>query len=356
MQMNRFRFNKPAALPRGRAGFTMIEMLGVLAVIVLLAAVAAQNVLESVKTARRDTEVSTMATLAAAFRTTIVENKSIPAAADWSDPVYTELAIASSKVATNASGWQRVMLFDPAFRVGTNSASVPPYTQGNSGSLEPVSPRVVLLSSLLWTLPTLGNDAVTFSNIWATPRYGVPAGWASSWGTSCPDLRIERMNLRDLFCCVVLENLDASNAAPYSLDTNGAASVPARQRRQMWVIKTTVLNLNYTNNSLQAREYITDDVSYTYEYGTWGRYVRYGPNSGVGWFGSMVDQFRTATQRSPALTYSKQQWVVDAMYQFLYNFGQWSLVNFPTTNGTPSFVMSCAATNALTTFGNNLIR
>ena len=297
-----------------------------------------------------------MGTLAAAFRTTIVGNKSIPAATGWDEAVIAELALPASKVATNAAGRQRLLLFDPAFRIGTNSSGVPPYTQGNAGSLEPVAPRVVLLSSLLWDLPSLGNDAVTFSNLWATPRFGVPAGWASTWGDTCPDLRIERMNLRDLFCCVVLENLDLSNAAPYSLGTNVSASVPVGTRRQMWVIKTTVLNLNYTNNTLQAREYLTDDVSYTYEYGAWGRYVRYGPNSGAGWFGTMVDQFRAATQRSPALTYSKQQWVVDAMYQFLFNFGQWSLVNFPATNGTPSFVMSCAATNALSIFGNDLIR
>jgi hypothetical protein len=69
----------------------------------------------------------------------------------------------------------------------------------------------------------------------------------------------------------------------------------------------------------------------------------------------MVDTFRSAAQRPPAQTYSKQQWVADAMYQFLYNFGQWSLIGFPMTN-PPSFVISCVATNALITFGNDLIR
>ena len=44
------------------------------------------------------------------------------------------------------------------------------------------------------------------------------------------------------------------------------------------------------------------------------------------------------------------------MHQFLYNFGQWSLVGFPATNSTPAFLMSCTATNALITFGTDLIR
>ncbi len=347
-----------SSLPsRRRAAFTLIEILCVLAIIVLLAAVAAKNVMESIKTARRDAEVASMGSLADAFRASIIDSKSIPAAANWHTGVFANLAIAPNKVTNTTAGTRRAFLYDPAFRVGTNTTSVPPYIQGNNGSLQPAAPRAVLLSSMYWALPTLGTDATTFSNLWATPRYGVPDGAAwDSWGTSCPDLHIERLDLRDLFACVVLENLDSSNAAPYSMESGVNTSVPAGTRRQMWVLKTSVLNLNYTNNTLQAREYVTEDVSYTYEYGAWGRYARYGPNSGAGWFGVMTDRFLAAAQRGTAQTYSKQQWVADAMCQFLYNFGQYSLVNFPATNGTPSFVMSCAATNALITFGNDLIR
>lgn len=350
---------KPLRQPAGRrrSGFTMIEMLGVLAIIMALAAVAAKNVLESVKTARRDSEVTTMSTLAESFRASVLENKCVPTAANWHTGVFANLNIAPNKVTNTTAGTRRVLLYDPAFRVGTNTTSVPPYTQTSNGSLQPVSPRVVLLSSLIYQLPSLGTDSATFSNIWFTPRFGVPDGWAAAWGEQCPDLRIERMDLRDLFCCVVLENLDTTTNASYSLETGTDASVPAGGRRELWVFKTTVLNLNYADNTLQAREYVNEDVSYTYEYGAWGRYARYGPTIGAGWFGTKVDEFLQAAKRPPTTqVYSKQQWVVDAMHQFLYNFGQWSLVGFPSTNSTPAFLMSCAATNALITFGNDLIR
>ena len=342
--------------PRHRAAFTLIEILCVLAVVVLLAAVAVQNVMQSITTSRRESEAAALSTVADAFRAAIVDNKSIPTAANWHTGVVAYLAVPPSKVTNTAAATRRVLLYDPAFRVGPATSSVPPYIQGNLGSLEPVSPRVVLLSTILGALPALGSDPTNFANIWNTPRDGVPDGWAASWGDTCPDLHIERLDLRDLFSCVILENLDYSNAAPYSLEAGADTNVPAGTRRQMWVIKPTVLNLNYTNNTLQAREYITEDVSYTYEYGSWNRYARCGPNTGVSAFGAMVDKFLAATQRGTAQTYSKQQWVVDGMYQFLYNFGQWSAVNYPATNSTPSFMMSCFATNAIITFGNDLIR
>jgi len=342
---------------RTRAGFTMIEMLAVLAVIVTLATIATMNVMESIKTARRDSEAASLVTLEDGLRTAIVQTKSIPAAAHWEDPVVDYLAMRPSSLTNTTIGTQRRLLYDPAFRVGTNTTSVPPFTQGNNGSLQPVSPRVVILSSLLWELPTLGTDAVTFSNIWNTPRMGVPAGWAAGWGTKCPDLSIERMDLRDLFSCVILENLDMSNAAPYSLETGVNASVPAGARKQMWVIKTTVVNFLNPDNTLQWREYVTQDASYTYEYGRWGRYTQYGPNRGCGWFGVMTDQFREAAA-PPGKTqrYPKQQWVADAMYDFLYNFGQWSLDSFVATNPAPGYIKSCAATNALITFGADLVK
>jgi len=44
------------------------------------------------------------------------------------------------------------------------------------------------------------------------------------------------------------------------------------------------------------------------------------------WFGQMVDSFLAAPPPpNGTRRYSNQQWVVDTMYTFLYDFGQWSL-------------------------------
>ena len=358
MRLKTSRPTQVASTPSRRQGFTMVEMLGVLAVLMVLATIGAENVLESIKNARRDGEAQTLQTIAGAFQASIVQNQSLPGASNWSDSVFAYLTISPDRVTNTVANTQRIFLYDPGFSVGTNATSVPPYTQGNAGSVEPAmtNARCLLISSLVGPLPTIGADATTFSNLWNTPNYGVPVGWTGAWLSAGADLHIQRMNLRSLFSRVVLENLDPTNTAYYSVGTNPVASVAPGTRVQAWLINSSAINFYTTNNSnsLLSREYIQANAGYTFEYGSWASQIQYGTPA---WFGQMASSFLLASCPPGKLQrYSKQQSVADAMYLFLYHFGQWSLDNFSTTNPAPGQTLSIAAASDLTNVAWDLIR
>ena len=354
-----------AAVLSGRSGFTVIEIIGVLSVMAILAGIVAVNVLNSITAKRREAEGAGMTTIASTLKTTILRTKYIPAQTNWAQVTASYLAMPVNKITTTEAGFQRVLLVDPALRLGTSSTSVLPYLQGVGGTLQPTTnARVILISSLRGALPTLDTtNTAVFSNIWNVAADGVPAGdaWAS-WANKGKDLRIIRMDLRNLFSRVVLENLDFYRAAPYSVETtNTLTSVPAGSRRELWLLNSTVFNFHFadTNNSLQGREYIVEDVSYTYENGRWGRFLWYGPNRHNGWFGEMVDRFLAAPKPTwDTRRFASQMWTIEAMYVFLWNFGQWSLDNFPSGPPwphTPAYELESAGAGSLISCSGDLL-
>lgn len=71
------------AITRRHGGFTLIEMIGVLAIISTLAAVLVPNVVKTVDEAVMDAEGKDLTTLASALDTYTSTNKRIPNAAGW---------------------------------------------------------------------------------------------------------------------------------------------------------------------------------------------------------------------------------------------------------------------------------
>jgi hypothetical protein len=234
---------------------------GVLAILAILAAVVAENVLTRMRNANRAAEGMSLTTLTGTLRTSIIQSKSLPAAANWAQAVASYLSLPINQVTATASGNPRLFLSDPNFQVGTNSALGLPYTQTQAGSLRPVSSRIVIVSSVGTALPPLANNTSSFSNIWNTLPNGVPAGWPSFWANNGPDLRIVRLDLGTLFHRVILQNLDLYNPAPYSIETtNTLTAVPTGGRQEMWFIHSTVINFHFNDNTLEAREPIVAPV------------------------------------------------------------------------------------------------
>ena len=318
-------------------------MLGVLAVVTMLGAVVAENILTRIRIASRDAEATTMTTLAGTLRSSIIRSKSLPASTNWAQAVASYLSLPINKVTTTAAGNTRLFLVDPDFHVGTNIALGLPYTQTRDGSVRPVNSRIAMVSSLATALPTIATtDRAAFSNIWNTLPNGVPAdsSWLPAWANRGRDLRILRFDLGRLFHRVILENLDPNLPAPYSIETtNTLTAVPIGGRQDTWFIHSTAINFHSNDNTLQAREQVVEDVSYSYENGRWQRYLLYGrsdPSLSTVWFGQMVDRFLVAPL-PPGMTntYPSKQWIIDAMYTFLYDFGQWSIETPAFSGGAP---------------------
>jgi type II secretory pathway pseudopilin PulG len=359
-------FQASAARPaRARGGFTMIETIGVLVIIALLATVITGQIITRIRIAARNAETATLAAMAQTLHQSVSRTKSLPAQNTLASFIADEMSQPLERVLrTRPSGNDRWFLVDPAARVGTNAASTLPFTQTAAGSRQPVGLRMLVVSSTGDPLPALPTATNAFSVIWNTAPGSVPTNFPADWAGNREDLKIQRMDLGAMFCRVILENVDYNRAAPYSVETtNTLRTVPTGSRREFWLLSGTVLNFHYPDigNTLQAREYITEDVGYTFENGRWGRYLRYGPNRGNGWFGEMVDRF-LAARPPPGATrrYSTQQWVVDAMYTFLYNFGGWSLESPPFHGGPPwphipGYEQSAAGAQGLADYSGDLL-
>lgn len=351
-----------------RAGFTVVELVGVLAIVAILAGLLAENLLEKMRLAAQETERTSLATLASTLEQYVIRTKSIPAVSALPATLAADLAVATERVANTAQGNPRWIWADPECRIGTNAVGTLSYVQSAQGStVQPQRLRLVILSSVGAPLPAAVTSPTStqFAQAWNTVRGSVPEFLSSTWGGRPDDLNVQRVEIGTLFCRVVLENLDGNYDAWYSVDeTNNLASIPkltglVSNNRIFWLVRGTVLNFHYPDQTLQAREYIMDDVGYTFENGRWGRYLRYGPNRSSGWFGEMVDKFLAAPPPPGATRrYATQQWVIDAMYHFLYCFGQWSLDNFyggPPWPHIPGYEQANAGATGLADYSSDLL-
>ena len=182
-----------------RNGFTLIEMIGVLAIIGVLATLMAPNAIRAIDRAAVKAEAATLATLAHSLKSYLAENAALPANASWTTALATYTDLNASSLATNKRQVARVLIYDPA--------SVP-------------APRALFLSGLRGglTLPSSSNinTAARFAALWDTPDGEIPptSSW-SAWSTwnavsgSADYLLIERVNLKPIY----LDELRPSSVA-----------------------------------------------------------------------------------------------------------------------------------------------
>jgi len=210
-----------------RAGFTMIEMIGVLAVIAILASVITPNALRAIERAAVTAEAQTLRNLGGQVKLYLSAQGTAPTSANWTVALGNYADLSPSDIAVNKRQIARVYLTDPAV--------VP-------------TRRVIILSSMRTglALPTAANinTAVRFQDIWQTADGALPTalswgGWAA-WSTvssSGEFLRIERVNLSSVYntdlqsFTITLNNRGAATASYNIVLADGtiqaAVNVPA---------------------------------------------------------------------------------------------------------------------------------
>ncbi|MCB1125960.1 MAG: type II secretion system protein [Verrucomicrobiae bacterium] len=339
-------------------GFTLLEILGVLAVIAILGVFVAQSAIVRMRDEARRSEHLSLVNMSQALRDAVPRQRGLPAAVGLSDLVALELQIPPDRAEETPQGHRRRFLLDPALRLGTNINLTAPYTQSAAGSLQPVSPRGMIVSCLARDVPSDLN----FDTVWDLAKGTVPAGM----NVDAEDFFVQRLDLRGVFHRLILNNVDRDHVGLYAIDGFGHQWVEVGTRREAWFFHGTTVTLYYANGDLQAREVLMEDTSYVHEHGQWGRQVIYGGRPAAGSFGELVEAFLNAPPPSDPKFGANQQAVIDEFYEYMWTYAIWAMGSPPavaqfekggTTSDTqvPPFRILNDCDARMAAFTNNLI-
>ena len=261
-----------------RRGFTLIEMIGVLAVMAVLAAVLLPALLKETDVAVSNQETATLQSFATGLQNYIMRNRSIPSETNWFSVVATEYGLDTNDVAINPRHLARAFLIDPSGWF-TNVPSGAAYNQTSGGTtVAPGNARLIILSVLgnvaIPSLLASGRPyAADFNATWNAAPNTIPASsipwssWSSSGGRAA-DIIIQRINLGPLFNHLVLNNTDPTNA-PYSIDGNTNYLTQVNPQLNAWFLTSTVFNLYLANTNLEASQILLQDSSWWFTAGVW---------------------------------------------------------------------------------------
>src|SRR5512133_1515340 len=126
---------------------TLIEMIGVLTVVAILAAISLTFTIRHLDQVASDREVAALGTLGGALESYITRTRQIPgvADADWGSKVATESGLDTSAVTNNFRRCRRVLWADPSGWLSTNLPYVQTYQTATNIIAPPANARVMLI-------------------------------------------------------------------------------------------------------------------------------------------------------------------------------------------------------------------
>jgi len=158
-------------------GFTLVELIGVMAILAILASFITPNVINQLRSARRDAEDQQLLNIAQGIELYLRQTKSFPANLPVLSPDY--VPVSSGQLTNNANGFLRYYFVQPNISGYTNAVGLAPAALADS--------RVLLITDLTQNAnPTINTDA-EFETWWNTDETGTP------------DLKIHRGHVGNLF-------------------------------------------------------------------------------------------------------------------------------------------------------------
>lgn len=352
MNMNTFCARK---IGRDQRAMTLIEIVAVMVVLVILAAVIVPVLIRKMDQVAGDQESASLKGLADALQSSILRHRYIPSHTNWAQVVATERGVNLSDVNTNLRRQRRVCLVDPDLRIGSRTAGMD-YRQDNYGSvttngsggvIPPVSPRLILLSSIGEPLPagvTNGvPDAANFNGIWNAPDGALPAGSLWTGWRGAQDLRVQRVNLSSLFVHLVLTSYTSFDGTgtnrvegQYAIDgsalTNAPDTILDPMGRDSYFLQNSILGLYSYTNSLDTEQILTRDISFVYQQNVWRASIEGLGSAGGMDIGNIVDRFlRAPNNTNPNVSPTQQIDIVQAMMEYMEAYRNWENAGFPTS-------------------------
>jgi len=162
---------------RSSQGFTLVELVGVLAILAILASFIAPNVINQLWSARRDAEDQQLANIAQGIELYLRQTRSFPASLAVLSPDY--VPASSGQLTNNAAGFLRYYFVQPNISGYTNVAGLAPTALADS--------RFLLITNLTQNANPAITTVAEFETWWDTDETGTP------------DLKIHRGHVSHLF-------------------------------------------------------------------------------------------------------------------------------------------------------------
>lgn len=252
-------------------GFSLLEMIAVLAISSILAGSLAPSLIRTLENSHSESEADSLTTMAALLTEYVMSNKRIPSSnpSDWGSALAGIASVSPVNLTHNQRNHARALFFDPLFLSNTES-NFSGFTQ-NLGLLnKPPSPRILIISNLASNTPTSHLTSLQFNAIWNQTNDAI--------FVESKKVKIERVNLASYFHQVLLTNQN-SNSAAFSLDLGSAGTVPPMSGTTdgeaiRYIIKSTQLRLlaaPYPTGLVQTTLLVnaSQSFSYTDTSGTW---------------------------------------------------------------------------------------
>jgi prepilin-type N-terminal cleavage/methylation domain-containing protein len=325
---------------RRHHAFSLIEMIGVLAVIAILAAVLAPAFIRQMDKMAGDNESAVLKSLGDALQASILRSRAIPSHTNWAATVATELGVDVASIMNSPRRQERFFLIDPNLSI--KNAGLP-YTQSTAGAgAAPLSPRVLILSTIGRALPAsivsgVVGSSTNFNAIWDWNDAGgvVPAtsfawtGWPNS-----DDLKVQRVNLSPLFVRLLLTTYSSSGSPRYSIDSTSWSTAVVITNNvtiiDRYFIQNSALVLYKHSGEIDSQQILSRDSSFVYDQNVWRGSILGGFFLAGLDVASVVDQYLAAPENPNAANTTattgatQQSFVVQKMRNYMDAYSAWA--------------------------------
>lgn len=246
-------------------GFTLLELIGVMAVMAILSAVLVPSISDSIDHAYADAETINLDELAKSLIQNLKQNQQIPTAttSTWVNAIAAQSAFSTAQIEFNKKNYRRRIIFDPQFYT-TSVTNFTGLTQDQGLASEPNSPRAIIISDLSQNVPTVTNSSTVFNDIWEQN--------SSATIQESKFIKIKRINFSPYFHRVILSNSN-SNQPYYQLENGSTVAIPAENAGAdgvltRYITSSSQLNLfqdPFPAGNLTQTTIVNNDLSFRYE-------------------------------------------------------------------------------------------
>lgn len=360
------------ALRSPGAAFSLVEMIGVLAILTVILMAMVATTTRSLDFAARNLESTNLVTFGTAFQNSALRTRVIPGTNAWVQMIAAESGVNPYLVNTNGRSFRRVLMVDP------NNTLALPYTNNATGAtIQPIA-RVMILSSLGKAFPAGFVDGTTtdFALIWNTPDGRLPAFSASSplysWNGRGDDFMVQRIDLGSSFVRLVLWNYPPPNPpqGQYQIDrllgNTPTNRVPANASYSSYFLNGTMLSLldDKAPAKLQVDQILSRDAAFFYIQGVWRGTLDLGSAPGqnstnLSASSALGAAFTASTAAFLASKYNSgttttPPMVANAMSNFMVAYIAYANAGF--TNGGPIYTAASTAQKTMFDAMNGLVK